>query len=329
MRSLGILLFVLLSFSGLSQPSGTLLVVNKAENNISLIDLSAARIVATIPTAFGPHEVAVSPSGKWGAVTNYGDAQKISKSITVIDIAKRKSIKTIDLGNYQRPHGIEFINEEEVLITSEDKMVLIKVNIEKASVEEIASTSQQGSHMVAWSPNNPFAYVSNVGSGSVSVIDIENKKLSTVFVFQPGTEGLAITPNGKELWVANRNDSSVTVVNTSNGEELAVLPAHQVAFRVKAIPNGEFVVVSNGLSGNLSIYNAQTRKFLRDIDLVSDKGPQPVPVGIATEPGSDYLFVCLAGYNEVAVISTKDWLVKARITTGKEPDGVYYSKIKL
>src|SRR5688572_15947671 len=43
--------------------SGTLLVLNKSDNTVSLIDLGNRKVVATIPTGVGPHEVAVSPNG--------------------------------------------------------------------------------------------------------------------------------------------------------------------------------------------------------------------------------------------------------------------------
>ncbi|MBA2525459.1 MAG: hypothetical protein H0V18_06690 [Pyrinomonadaceae bacterium] len=43
--------------------SGTRLVPNKSDNTISLIDLPSKKVVATIPTGVGPHEVAVLPDG--------------------------------------------------------------------------------------------------------------------------------------------------------------------------------------------------------------------------------------------------------------------------
>lgn len=326
MRILFGFLFLAFGFSAITQPAGTLLVVNKAENTVSLIDLGKGSIVATIDTEFGPHEVAVSLSGEFAAITNYGNGQTASNSISVIDIVQRKKLKTIDLGVYFRPHGIEFINEEEAIVTSEARMVLILVNIKSGAVTEVAGTAQQGSHMVAWSAIDNTAYVSNVGSGTVSVIDVPNRKLKKVLNFKPGIEGLDISSNGKELWVANRNDSSVTVVNSANGEVLALLPAHQVAFRVKCLPNGEFVVVSNGLSGNISLYNGKEKKLVKDIDVTGESGAQPVPVGIAIEPTSKYIYVCLAGYNQVVEIETKGWTISRSLNTGIEPDGVYYSK---
>lgn len=310
-----------------AQHKGTLLVVNKAENSVSVINLSTSKVIATIPVGNSPHEVAVSSSGKKAAVSNYGDASIVSNSITVIDVIAKQKIKTIDLGSYQRPHGIEFINEDECIVTCEAKNLLLLVNTNTNSITELANTAQLGSHMVAWSATDKKAYVANVHSGSVSVIDVVNKKLVTVIPFQPGVEGLDVSPDGTELWVANRNDSSVTVINTSTKEILAVLPAHQVAFRVKFLPDGKYVLVSNGLSGNITVYDAKEKKVLKDIDVTAAPGLQPVLVGVAVNRNSEFFYVCLAGDNKVAVISTKNWSIVKRINTGKEPDGVYYAPL--
>lgn len=310
------------------QPSGSLVVVNKADHAVSLIDLKLGKIVATIPVEYGPHEVAISPSGSIAAVTNYGDGAKVSNSLTIINIPEKKKITTIDLGDYQRPHGAEFISEKEVLITCESKSRLLLADVSTGSITEVANTAQMGSHMVAYSVTDKTAYVANVLSGTVSVIDVPARKLTTVINFKAGIEGLAVSPDGKELWVANRNDSNVTVVNTTTREVLAVLPAHQVAFRVKFLANGSHVLVSNGMSGNVSIYDAKARKWLRDIDVASNDG-QPVPVGLTADVNNRYAYVCLAGYNEVAELDTGNWSVSRRIATGNEPDGIYFSPVSI
>ena len=55
--------------------SGTLLVLNKSDNTVSLINVATKTSVATIPTGAGPHEVAVSPNGKLAVIANYGTQQ--------------------------------------------------------------------------------------------------------------------------------------------------------------------------------------------------------------------------------------------------------------
>jgi YVTN family beta-propeller protein len=324
-----ILFLLLICNNCFAQLTGTLLVANKAEHSVSVINLKEGKVIATIPVGYGPHEVAVSSSGKIAAVANYGDHLKVSNSLTIIDIEKKEAVKTIVLTNYERPHGIEFINEQEVIVTSEVKKVLLKVNIIDEVITEVAKTEQGGSHMVAYAAKQQKAYVANVGSGTVSVIDVKNNLLIKQVTFKAGIEGLDVSPDGSELWVANRNDSNVTAISTSTYETLALLPAHQIAFRVKFLPDGKYVIVSNGMSGNASVYNVKEKKHLTDVDFVEvAEGLQPVPVGIATHANSAYVFVCNSGYAQVAIVDTKTWKVIQRIGTGQGPDGVYFSKVQ-
>ncbi len=334
----GLLVFIAVAVS--AQAPGSLLAVNKADNSVSLIDLSSGKEIVALKTGNGPHEVATSFDGATAVVCNYGD-KTANNSLSVIDIKSKKVTKVIDLGTYLRPHGIEFINSKEALVTSEATQTLIKVHIETGAVEEVVKTGQPGSHMVAYCRKDGKAYVANIPAGTVSQVDVKEKKLLNTIQLKKGVEGLDVSPDGKELWVANRDDSSVTVVNTNTLEKLAVLPAHQVAFRVKFLPDGSHVVVSNGMSGNLGVYNVQERKWIKDINFfdldlgvdkigtVNNSENPPIPVGIATHASSRFVYVANANYGLVAVVDAKTWTVVNAIKVGKGPDGLYYSPVSI
>ncbi len=336
MKKIIIVFAMLVSSTQLTRGQGTLLVANKNEHTVSIVNLNSGATVAKISVGQGPHEVAVSPSGKMAAVANYGNRQVVGSSLSVIDIAKKEKIKDISLGEYRRPHGIEFITEDEVLVTSEANQALLRVNISSGEVSEVVKTTQQTSHMVAWSGTDHKAYVANINPGTVTMVDVPSKKLLRQIEFKKGIEGIAVSPDGKEVWVANREDSTVTAVSTSTFEKLGTMPAHQVAYRIKFTADGKWVVVSNGMSGNLSVYDAKKKKMLVDVNLqradFTPEGNNPnmaVPVGIATSTDSKWIFVSTSGYRQVAMISTKDWKIAKRLDVGDGPDGVYYSKISV
>jgi YVTN family beta-propeller protein len=79
-------------------PRGALLLVaNKQEASLSVIDPASGGLLATVPTGVGPHEVAVTSDGRWAVVCNYG-AQTPGSSLTIIDLRTLKVARTIDLG---------------------------------------------------------------------------------------------------------------------------------------------------------------------------------------------------------------------------------------
>src|SRR5438309_2333837 len=69
-------------------PKPLLAVLAKAEDKLCFVDPDAMKIVATVPTGHGPHEVTISADGKTAFVSNYGD-QTPGDSISVIDVASR------------------------------------------------------------------------------------------------------------------------------------------------------------------------------------------------------------------------------------------------
>src|SRR5438270_5986590 len=85
-----------------------LIVLNKAQATASIISLADGRTIATMPVGDGPHEVAVSPDGSLAVAANYG-GRTPGNSLTVLDLRARRPLRTIDLGTYQRPHGIAWM----------------------------------------------------------------------------------------------------------------------------------------------------------------------------------------------------------------------------
>ena len=99
------------------KPAPSLLVLNKADNTLAVVDPSTMQVVARIPTGDGPHEVVVSADGRTAYVSNYG-AEKPGNSLSVIDLVARKETRRVDLGPLWRPHGLAERNGK-VYFTSE------------------------------------------------------------------------------------------------------------------------------------------------------------------------------------------------------------------
>src|SRR5436190_16561270 len=87
--------------------TGTLVVLNKSEATAALVDPESGAVRRTVPTGTGPHEAAVSPDGRCAVVSNYGQ-QAPGSTLTVIDLERAAVARTIELGEYHRPHGGQF-----------------------------------------------------------------------------------------------------------------------------------------------------------------------------------------------------------------------------
>ncbi len=324
-----------------AQDFGTLLVLNKSDNTVSLIDLMSRKVVATVPTGVGPHEVAISPNGKLAVVANYG-AQTPGNSLTVIDIPSKTVLKTIDLGEYRRPHGIVWLKGDQVALTAEANKALLVVDVNTGRMSANVVTDQNVSHMVVVSPKYGRAFVANIGSGSVTVIDLRTLKKIVDLPTGAGAEGIDISPDEKEVWVSNRAANTVSVIETVSQKIVATLESKDFPIRVKFTPNGRHVLVSNARSGDIAIFDAAAKKEIKRVSMEvkasessntggrifgNQFGQSPVPVGILVAPGLSHAFVANTNADIVTMLDLKTWQIVDRLTAGKEPDGLGYSKL--
>lgn len=335
---------MLICFSAASAAdSGTLLVLNKSDNTVSLIDLRSKKVVANIPTGVGPHEVAVSPNGKLAVIANYGTGPQPGSTLTVIDVPGKKQLKTIDLGEYRRPHGITWLRGNEIAVTVEGSKSLLVVDVETGKVLGSVVTDQNVSHMVAVSPKHKRAFVANIGSGSVTIIDLaERNKISDIKT-GAGAEGIDISNDEKEVWVTNRAANTVSVIDVASLQITHTLESKDFPIRVKFVPGGKLAMVSNARSGDVAVFDAVTKKEVRRIPMqvkaneassssgriFNQFGQSPVPVGILMSPRLSHAFVANTNADIVTMIDLKTWQIVDRLTAGKEPDGLGYSQVSV
>jgi YVTN family beta-propeller protein len=322
---------VLASSTLAADPGALLLVVNKSAHNVGVHDLATGKTLATIPTGYGPHEVAVSPDGSLALVTNYGERAKPGNSLTVIDVAKRAAVRTIDLGKHRRPHGVTFFPDgRRAAVTTEDSRHLVVVDVTSGKIERAIETAQDVSHMVALAPDAKQAYVTNLGSGSLTIIDLAVGKVVKQVATGEGAEGVAVTPDGRGIWVSNRAANTVSVVDAGRLEVVATLPSAGYPIRATLAPDGRHALVSNARSGELAVFDVKARKELKRLKLLEDDkgmvsqlfGPGSFPVGIAVSPDGRRAFVAITGGDRIAVVDTKTWTVSGYWEAGDEPDGM-------
>jgi len=334
-----------------------LIVLNKSEATASIIDPESGVVVATVPVGKAPHEGACSPDGRLAVVCNYG-ARQAGNTLTVIDVARRKAIRTIDLGKYRRPHGVQFLADgEHVLVTSEMARSLLIVNVQTGEVERAIDTNANGSHMVAVSPDSKRAFVANIASGSISAIDIERGELIKVIPTGAGAEGVAVSPDGKYVWVTNRladtvgvvDVHSMTLVDTidvalTDKEKQAGMgfespQGKKFAFplRVQFTVDGRRALVSCAGAGLVRVFDAASRKEVARVAMdgaaMDDEGrlfgeefgSSPVPVGILMAPSGKFAYVASTRADIVTVIDVANWRIVKRLKAGREPDGMAWS----
>jgi len=163
-------------------------------------------------------------------------------------------------------------------------------------------------------------YTANIGSDSVSVIDLANAPRAirvTPIGVGKGPEGIDLSPDGKEIWVAHRSDGALSIIDTATDKVSGTIAlGTKMANRVKFTRDGKRVLVSDPPSNQLLVIDVLSRQIIKKID--SEANPE----GILIAPDGKRAFVACAGAGKVAVLDLESLTFTGSVATGKDPDGM-------
>src|SRR5581483_4199842 len=111
-----------------------------------------------------------------------------------------------------------------LLVTTEADSSVLVVDVARGAVDTAIRTDQAVSHMVALSPDGSRAYVTNIGSGSVTMLDLATPRVVRTTPVLPGAEGIDVTPDGREVWVTCRGANRVVVLDARSLDTVATIP---------------------------------------------------------------------------------------------------------
>lgn len=298
-------------------PSPALLVLNKDDSTLVIVDPSSNKIVGMAPTGVGPHEVAASSDGRFAYVTNYG-TQQPGSSLSVIDLSTRKETR-VELDALRRPHGIEYA-EGKVYFTAELNKAIARLDPLSLKVDWILGTGQDGTHMLLPTKSLDTIFTANIFSNSISIIErVQGPQQwkETVVAVGKGPEGCDLAPDGKEFWAANSGDGSVSIIDVAAKKVVQTVPVGtKRSNRLKFTPDGKLVLISDVNTGELLILDAASRKEVKRIKLGK------VVEGILVQPDGARAYAALTADGKVAIVDLKSLSVTGEIATGNGPDGM-------
>jgi len=314
-------------------PKPALLVLNKADSELAIVDPGTLKVVARVKTGAIPHEVAASANGKIAVTTNYG-AHQDGTTISVIDLGSQKEIHRVELknltgphgetfGDLIGPHGVEFFDGQ-AWFTAEGSKKIARYDPATNRVDWVHEIGENRTHMLVISREGHTIYTSNVNSDSVTAVVAspdKQKWFNTMIPTGKGPEGIDISPDGTEVWAAGSGDGTVTIIDTTTKKVTdTVNVGTKHSNRVKFTPRGKWVLISDLGSGELLVMDAGTRKEVKRLKL--GKSAE----GILIAPDDSRAFVAVSGDNKVAVVDLKKLEVTTTFETGNDPDGMAWAE---
>jgi YVTN family beta-propeller protein len=305
--------------------SGLLLVTNKGDKTLSLIDPATEKQIATIPEEGETgHEVAASTDGKLAYVPIYGNSG-VGKPGTdghvmqVIDLEKRKIVNTLDFGKGVRPHcAINCAKTGLLYVTTEMENSVAVIDPKTFKVVGSVPTGKAESHMLAVTRDGRRGYTANVESGTVSVLDLEAKKLLTTIPVAAKTQRISLSVDDRWAFTSDQTKPQLVVIDTKSNEVAKRVDLPDFGYGTAPTPDGHSLLVCVGLS-DVAVVNLETMKVEHLIQVPH------APQEILIRPDGAVAYVSCDASAKVAVIDLKEWKVKTLIDVGQKADGLAWA----
>ena len=295
-----------------------LLVLNKEDANLAIVDPVSGTVVGRVPVGQGPHELVTSTDGRIAYAANYGTGPAPGRTISMIDLASMKELRRIDVSPLSRPHGLAFANGK-LYFTAEADKKIARYDPAANKIDWQFETGQQTTHMVLPTRDARTLFTSNIGGDSVSAIQqaADGAWTQTVIPVGKGPEGIDLSPDGREVWSAHSRDGGVSIIDVASKKVVQTIAlGTKRSNRIKLTPDGKFALVSDLDAGEIVVLDAPARKEVRRIPLGK------MPEGILIPPSGGVAYVAVNGDNFIAVLDLKSWQVTKKLMTGTGPDGM-------
>jgi YVTN family beta-propeller protein len=198
-----------------------------------IIDTGTNKVVAASPGKGFVPGIVFRPNGKIAYFANW-DSDVVVPQVLVFNNGSAGS--TITLPTYGEDNAITITPDGRRLYVpyvlyngTPDFPEIVEVietatNTVMQSIVVESASSANTVDGIAMSPKGRFAYVSNLGSNSVSVLDTaSNTIVKTVSVgTSPGS--IAVTPDGSYVYVSNQGSNSVSVIKAAGDTVVATIP---------------------------------------------------------------------------------------------------------
>jgi YVTN family beta-propeller protein len=338
-----------------------LLVINKGDNTLAIIDAATLSVLGKAPTGPDPHEVVASSDGKLAYITNYNAGNGVANSVSVVDLVARTALPPIDLGALGRPHGIT-LSDGKIYFTAEGAKVVGRYDPATRRVDWVIGTGQDRTHMVIVSSDRKLIFTTNVASATVSIL--EERAVGRrgggppPGAVPPGAPAPGTPPPGAAgRGQAGRGGGFVPFPTTD--WYVTTIPVGAGAEGYDLSPDGRELWVANAQAGTVSVIDVAAKKVAETLTVafrsanrlkftpdgkyafISDLGGTDVIVmdaatrkeitrvnvgggaaGIQMSADGARAFAAVGSRNGVAIIDVKTLQVSGFIATGPGPDGL-------
>jgi YVTN family beta-propeller protein len=238
----------------------------------------------------------------------------------VIDLPTKTIVGSVDFGHGVRPHCavLEPVSGLLYVTTELDKTVTV-IDPKTRKIVGSVPTGQEESHMLAISRDGRRGYTANVGPGTVSVLDLVDRKTVAVIPVAGKVQRISVSADDKLAFTADQTKPQLAVIDTATQKVKTWVTLPGLGYGTAASGDGRWLLVAVPSTNQVAVVDLGSMQVARHIEV------EARPQEILIRPDGKVAYVSCAG-GKVAAIDLEKWNVQQLIVAGNYPDGLGWAK---
>lgn len=150
-----------------------------------------------------------------------------------------------------------------------------------------------------------YAWVTNGGSNSVTVLDLVNMTPAATIPVGANPTAIAVNPRRDEVYVVNSGSGSVSVIDAVKNRVIATIPVHREPTSIDVDAAGERAYIANSGSNNISALDLLQRRE------IAASGAGESPAALRLSPDGATLVVANRRSGSVSVLDAHRLTLRA------------------
>ena len=263
-----------------------------------------------LPLGDLPLNMAVSPSGKWVAVTNNGQG---AQSIQLFDAASQQEVDSVPVGKAW--YGLAFSGDNQYLYASGgNDNVILKYQLANRKLKLVDTLVLGKPWPVKISPggiaiNNKenLLYVVTKENNSLYIVDLKTNKVTDRYDLPAEAYTCVFDPNKKRLYISCWGCDKVLQFNTGTkqfGKQITVGDNPNEMILSK---RGRYLYVCNANDNSVSLIDLEKEAVIETLNtaLYPDALTGSTPNGLALSQDEEYLYIANADNNCLTVFEVE------------------------
>ena len=297
-----------------------LLVSLNADRQVAVVDPVTRKVLSTMPSPSGPHEITVSRDNSRAYIADSGTGPSAppGDSIVVFDLKTRTSLATLKA--CPQAHDTRVSRDGRLLwVACAPMKAVLEMDAATGAVRKIWNTGLDGGWFVEVTRDERKLYVPHLEGKALTSIDRTTGLVRTAL---SGTTqfAVAISSNGREMWASDADENKLSIIDTSSDRVVDTVSLDagekkQRGFsRLRFTPDGRTVVVVR--QSKFIVVDAKRRSILWSVDL-----PYEGKV-VTVSSDSRNAYVSHPEHDRISVIDLLNRKIDSTFIVGKQPDGL-------